>query len=226
LTRLVTTVPGVAATVATGAPLPDHDWQAPLLSLPHRLGTDLATIPAPCAYIGADDRATARWRGRLAALPGRKVGLVWSGDPRPHDVACALIDRRRSLRLDQLAPLATIAGITLVSLQKGAPAAQARTPPPGMTLIDWMDEIGDFADTAALTAALDLVISVDTSVVHLAGALGRPVWVLSRHDGCWRWLLDRADSPWYPSARLFRQTTPGDWDPVIADLVQALADSP
>ncbi len=117
-----------------------------------------------------------------------------------------------------LRPLLEKPGFSFVSLQKGAPAAQIGD----LALFDAMDEVEDFADTAALCANLDLVISVDTSVAHLAGALGTPVWILSRHDGCWRWLLDRDDSPWYPTARLFRQTTPGDWDEVVARVAEAL----
>lgn len=112
-------------------------------------------------------------------------------------------------------------GVSFVSLQKGAPAAQAKTPPAGMRLLDWSEELADFADTAALVSELDLVMGVDTSVVHLAGALGKPVWILSRFDGCWRW-FDRDDSPWYPTARLFRQTAPDDWDPPLAALAAAL----
>jgi hypothetical protein len=109
------------------------------------------------------------------------------------------------------------------SLQKGAPAAQAHQPPAGLTLIDLMDTVEDFADTAALVTALDLVISVDTSVAHLAAGLGKPVWLLSRFDGCWRWLLGRDDSPWYPTVRLYRQGTPGDWTPEIERLRRDLA---
>jgi ADP-heptose:LPS heptosyltransferase len=122
-----------------------------------------------------------------------------------------------------LAPLAAASGVQFISLQIGEPAAEAREPPDGLRLVDWTAELGDFADTAALVAGLDLVISVDTSVAHLAGALGRPVWILSRFDGCWRWLEDRDDSPWYPTARLFRQPDPGAWDPVIASVAEALA---
>ncbi|HTR78984.1 MAG TPA: glycosyltransferase family 9 protein, partial [Gemmatimonadaceae bacterium] len=105
---------------------------------------------------------------------------------------------------------------------KGEPAAQASTPPAGLVLHDWTSELSDFADTAALVEALDLVISVDTSVVHVAGALGKPVWVLNRFDQCWRWLRDRADSPWYPTARLFQQQRPGDWSGVIERVAEAL----
>jgi hypothetical protein len=115
-----------------------------------------------------------------------------------------------------------VPGISFVSLQKGAAAAQSRTPPPGMMLHDWTEELVDFADTAALIEALDLVISVDTSVVHLAGALGKELWLLNRLDTCWRWLLGRADSPWYPTLRQFRQRRFGDWDGVVRDIRDAL----
>jgi len=122
----------------------------------------------------------------------------------------------------------SIPGACFVSLQKGAAAAQLDDLPPELRPLDLMDEVTDFTDTAALVANLDLVISVDTSVVHLAGAMGKPLWILSRFDGCWRWGIDREDSPWYPTARLFRQSTPGDWQTVIervtASLRQWMAD--
>ena len=155
-------------------------------------------------------------------MPGRKVGLVWAGAPRVAEPNANATDRRRSITLKHYAPLAAIPGLCLISLQKGEAAAQARTPPEGMVLHDWTDELHDFADTAALVEALDLVISVDTSAVHLTGALGKPVWVLNRYDQCWRWLLDRIDSPWYPTARLFRQQSPGDWHGVIRAVAAAL----
>lgn len=131
-------------------------------------------------------------------------------------------DRRRSIPLARLAALGAVTGTHFVSLQKGTAAAQAEAPPDGMILHDWTSELVDFADTAALVAALDLVISVDTAVAHLAGALNKPVWILNRFDTCWRWLRDRADSPWYPAARLFRQPAPGDWDTVIAQVAAVL----
>ena len=146
--------------------------------------------------------------------------MTWAGDPRPHDRGAHRIDRRRSLPLDHFAPLGAIPGVSFISLQKGPAAAQS--PPPGLSLTDWSDELVDFADTAALIAGLDLVITVDTSIAHLAGALGKPVWVLSRYDGCWRWLQNRDDSPWYPTLRLFRQTKPGTWAEVIATLATTL----
>ncbi len=223
LMRLMRTLSGVGEIVEVNRPLPPFDFHIPLLSVPHRLGLTLDTIPA-VPYLRAEPDAAARWRKRLAARPGLKVGLVWAGNPRRDDRDNWLVDRRRSLSLAAFAPLAGTAGITLVSLQKGEPAAEAGHPPPGLDLFDPMAEIGDFADTAALISALDLVIGVDTSVIHLAGALGVPVWVLSRYDGCWRWLEKGERSPWYPSLRLFRQETPGDWTETIARLAGALAE--
>ena len=198
------------------------DAQAAMLCLPRLIGVTLQTIPAATPYLAADPAAAAAWAARLAALPGRKIGLVWAGAARRHSPTASAIDARRSLRLAQLAPLAAATGVQFVSLQVGEPAAEAMRPPPGLRLVDWTAELRDFADTAALVAALDLVISVDTSVAHLAGALGRPVWILSRFDGCWRWLQDRDDSPWYPTARLFRQPAPGAWEPVIASVAEVL----
>ena len=147
-------------------------------------------------------RASPRWTGRVLASG-------WSGrqSSRTHLANGAAVDRRRSIAPDRLAPLFGVPGLQFFSLQKDGPAAPGRFP-----LTDFMGEMGDFADTAALIANLDLVISVDTSVAHLAGALGKPVWLLDRFDPCWRWLIGRRDSPWYPTLRLFRQPRPGDWD--------------
>ncbi|MGN6579869.1 MAG: tetratricopeptide repeat protein [Bordetella sp.] len=193
------------------------DFQASMRSLPGLFGTTLDTIPGQTAYLFADAAATAAWSRRLAALTGLKVGLAWAGARgRPFDA-------RRSLTLAQLAPLSAVPGIQFVSLQIGESDAQASASFDDLRLVDWTDEIRDFADTAALVASLDLVITVDTAVAHLVGALGRPVWILSRHDGCWRWLIDRVDSPWYRSARLFHQPARGAWEPVIADVAAALA---
>ena len=216
LTLLRASLPGVEVTDT----LPRNavfDYQAPMLDLPRLFGTTLDTVPAQMPYLLADHTAAAAWAQRLTALPGIKVGLVWAGSSRLPD-----IDARRSLKLAQLAPLAAIPGIRFISLQIGEPAQEAKTPPAGLELIDWTSGIRDYADTAALIAGLDLVITVDTSVAHLAGGLGRPVWILSRYDGCWRWLMGREDSPWYPTARLFHQPTLGDWDSVIAHVATAL----
>ena len=149
-----------------------------MMSLPKVFGTTLATIPADIPYLHADPAEVDAWRRRLTALAGRKVGLVWAGSPQPEDPRSNAVDQRRSMTLADFAPLANVPDICLISLQVGEPAAQARTPPAGMTLHDWTNELTDFADTAALVEALDLVVSVDTSVVHLAGALGKPIWVL------------------------------------------------
>jgi Flp pilus assembly protein TadD len=193
------------------------DYHCPLLSLPPMLGTTLEDVPAAVPYLAADATVAAAWSQRLRDLPGRKVGLVWAGLPQYAD------DAQRSLPLAQLAPLGTVSGVTFISLQTGAAAGQAITPPPGLTIHDASPGLRDFADTAALVAGLDLVISVDTAAAHLAGALGKPVWLLNRFDTDWRWLVDRADSPWYPTMRIFRQPRRGDWDSVMAQVCAELA---
>jgi Tfp pilus assembly protein PilF len=222
LLRLLSGLAGVAQIVENDDPLPRFDAWIPMMSLPLALRSVIDTIPSTIPYLSADPERMAAWRQRLSVLPGRKIGLVWAGSPLRGSPRAEAMDRRRSMTLERFAPLTSVPGLSLISLQKGEPAAQARTPPTGMTLHDWTNELDDYADTAALVEALDLVISVDTSVVHLAGALGKPVWVLNRYDQCWRWLLDRTDSPWYPTARLFRQPSAGDWSAVIRDVVHAL----
>lgn len=224
LSRLLATVDGVAECVSDGERLPPFDCHLPLMSVPGLVGTTLETIPADVPYVSADATAAAAWGQRLSDLPGPKVGLVWSGDSWQHDPGANIVDRRRSIALERFSPLLAVPGVTFVSLQKGGAAAQLADLPPDLRPLDFMAEIDDFADTAALVANLDLVITVDTSVAHLAGAMAKPVWILSRFDGCWRWLLDREDSPWYPTARLFRQTRPRDWDAVIAAVAAKLAE--
>jgi tetratricopeptide (TPR) repeat protein len=222
LLRLLRRLDPAVRVVETGAALPDFDLHCPLPSLPLACGSTLATIPAAVPYLSADPAEVAAWQAVLAALPGRRIGLVWAGGTRPDAPHLDAVDRRRSLALERLAPLATVPGASFVSLQVGPAAAQAAAPPDGLVLHDWTGALHDFAATAALVAALDLVVTVDTAVAHLAGALGRPVWIMNRYDACWRWLLQREDSPWYPTARLFRQATPGDWNGVVADVVVAL----
>lgn len=200
---------------------PTADFSCPLLSLPQRLGLDLDGIPTPIPYLAPPAAAKGKWREKLAGLPRPRIGLVWAGASRRQEADANLIDRRRSLAPAQLKPLLTHSGIAWVSLQFGAsPDELAELP----GIINVMEEVADFADTAAILGQLDLLISVDTSVVHLAGGLGVPTWVLSRFDGCWRWLLDRDDSPWYPGLRLFRQRTPGIWADVLASIDAALAE--
>ena len=225
LVRLLGGMAGVEAVVGDdqsddNQPGSPADFVLPLASLPLLFGTTLASVPATVPYLAADPVAVARWHGRLAGLTGRKVGLTWAGDPRA-TLADRAMDARRSVMLAALAPLAVVPGVTLVSLQKGPGAAQR--PPAGMVLHDWTDALADFADTAALVAALDLVVTVDTAIAHLAGALGRPVWLLNRHDADWRWLRGRDDCPWYPTLRQFRQTVPGAWGDVVARVAAGLA---
>jgi tetratricopeptide (TPR) repeat protein len=225
LVRLLGSLGGVARIIGKGDPLPDVDFHCPLMSLPLAFGTRLENIPDEIPYLRPDPARVTAWQQRLAGLPGRHVGLVWAGSPALGGNRGSDLDRRRSITLDHLAGLREVPGIRLVSLQKGPPAVQTRSPPAGLDVTDWTDELTDFADTAALVAALDLIISVDTAVAHLAGALGKPVWILHRFDACWRWLRGREDSPWYPTARLFRQSTPADWSAPIRALIEALREA-
>ena len=214
LVRLFAQLPGVTRITPLGAPLPPHDLRIPIMSLPRWLpiaATADRAVTEP--YLAADPAAVATWRARVAALPGRRVGLVWAGNP-----GGLRMDRRRSIPPALLAPLGAVSGISFVSLQKPAQP----NPPLGERLIDHTAELADFADTAALIAALDLVIGVDTAVTHLAGALGKPVWLLNRADTDWRWGLGRDDTPWYPTLRQFRQPRAGDWPSVIAAVAAAL----
>ena len=210
--------------VAANAALPDYDWHCPMMSLPSVFATTLETIPAEVPYITADPAMVADWAARLPAAPGLRVGLVWAGQARPWLPGFATVDTRRSTSLAQFAPLGAVEGVRFVSLQADAPGSEARDPPPGLALHDPMASVTDFADTAAIVANLDLVVSVDTSVAHLAGALGKPVFLLDRYDNCWRWLSGRSDSPWYPTLRIFRQTKIGDWAPVMRQAAAALAE--
>jgi tetratricopeptide (TPR) repeat protein len=208
--------------LARGDALPSFDVHCPLLSLPRAFVTRLETIPSQLPYLHAAPAAAIAWQAKLPIGGGLRVGLVWAGSPHTDDAGAHLIDRRRSIDLTEFAPFAELADVQLISLQMHDRTQPVRLLPPGLTLCDPMAAVTDFADTAALIANLDLVISVDTSVAHLAGALGRPVWLLSRYDGCWRWLQDRDDSPWYPGLRIYRQPTPGDWRSVLARVIADL----
>ena len=193
-----------------------YDRQVPLLDLPRLFRTTLDTIPAAIPYVSADVALVEKWRTRLAQHEGIRVGLVWAGNPSHHN------DRNRSCPLAACAPLGRVAGMTFFSLQKGAAAAQVACPPAGLQLVDVGAELDDFADTAAVIAQLDVVICVDTAVAHLAGAMGRPVWLTLPFAPDWRWLLQRQDSPWYPTMRLFRQPRPGDWTTVFQHMADNL----
>ncbi len=188
-----------------------------MLSLPRAFGTTLATIPAAVPYLHADPALVRAWAARLPRGPGLRVGLAWAGQARGWQTGFSAIDRRRSTTLASLAPLGRVPGVQLVSLQLGAIGPV----PPGMSLHDPMPGVADFADTAAIIASLDLVVSVDTAVVHLAGALGCPVVLLDRYDACWRW-LGRDESPWYPRLTAVRQERAGDWEAVVARVAALL----
>ena len=221
LVRLLDGLEGVERVIARGEALPAFDRHCPTLSLPLALDIELDSIAAPSPYLWADPTEIARWRARLGERAGRRIGLVWAGNPRAHSPQLAAVDRRRSMDPEHLLALSGLADTHFVSLQKDGPP-----PPAGFPLTDPMAEMADFAATAALIGALDLVVSVDTAVAHLAAALGKPVWLLDRFDSCWRWLRDRDDSPWYPTLRLFRQTRPGDWPGVVDRVKAALTSMP
>ncbi|MBP2302753.1 tetratricopeptide repeat protein [Azospirillum picis] len=223
LKRLVAQMPKVATVHGLNEQFPAPDFLCSLMSLPRVFGTELDSIPSAVPYLFPPVTSIGKWLGKPLPGAGLRVGLVWSGDPRPGLLRANLTDRRRSMTLRDFEPLARIPNVTLVNLQMGAPATQLDAPPAGMRLWNGMGEVEDFADTAALILRLDLVITVDTSVAHLAGALGKPVWVLSRYDGCWRWLQNRTDTPWYPTMRLFQQTESGNWGAVVERVAQELS---
>ena len=207
LMRLFKGQPDFGQIVNMDDPPPRFELHCPLMSLPLAFGTTLETIPANVPYIAPDPALAARWRQRVnAASNVRKVGLVWAGNPDNRS------DHVRSTTLAALSPLGQVQGVDFFSLQKGPAAAKAQSPPPGMRLIDWTNELHDFADTAAFISAVDLVICVDTAVAHLAGAMGKPTWLLLPFAPDFRWLLYRPDSPWYPTMRLFRQSEPERWE--------------
>ena len=218
LVRLLRRMPGVAEVVQRGEPLPPFDTHCPLLSLPLAFDTRLETVPAQVPYLQADPASTQAWGARLPR-DGLRVGLVWAGSPHHDDAGAQLINRRRSMPVADLAALNGIAGVQFVSLQLDTDGCS----PERLQCVDLMGEVEDLADTAALVQNLDLVIAVDTAVAHLAGAVGTPVWLLSRYDGCWRWLHGRDDSPWYPTMRIYRQERPHDWTTVMAHVARDLA---
>jgi tetratricopeptide (TPR) repeat protein len=210
LASLLAAAPGVDQVVVRGQPLPRADAWVPMMSLPLELGFDERTVGAHVPYLRPDPVSAALWRRGLEGPQALRVGLVWAGDPRH------ALDRARSVPWRALLPLAQIPRVAWVSLQKGKGAADmSRLSESGWNLRDAGAQCKIFADTAAVMAALDLVITVDTAPAHLAGALGVPVWVLHHAVPEWRWMIGRSDSPWYPSAQLYRQTRAGEWSDVI-----------
>jgi tetratricopeptide (TPR) repeat protein len=213
LTALLETLAGKPRIIGRGDKLPAFDLHCPLLSLPLAFATRVDAIPAATPYLSAPADRLARWTDRLAGHAGRKIGLAWSGRPHP---------RNRSVPLAALKPLLSLPDTQFVSLQQELPAQDLDLIAAQPNLLHFGAEITDFADTAALIAALDLVITIDTSVAHLAGAMGKPVWVLLLYGADFRWLVEREDSPWYPTAKLFRQRAVGDWAGVVARVSDAL----
>jgi tetratricopeptide (TPR) repeat protein len=213
-------VPGVAQYCHRWNDVPGHAAHCRLSSLPYLFHTMPDSIPAEVPYLRAEPDRVAYWRERLAKQlpPGvPRIGLAWSGRPTHPN------DRRRSMQLEWLAPLIGAGPAAFVSLQKPMPKRDAAVLSRFNGMIDLADELADFGETAAVMETLDLVITVDTAMGHLAGALGRPVWIMLPKASDWRWLLERSDSPWYPTARLFRQPRPGAWDGVVAEVAAALA---
>jgi Flp pilus assembly protein TadD len=220
LIDLLATCPGVAQVVDREAILPDFDVYAPLLSLPGIFHTTLATIPAEVPYLKPDAETVRRWQRELEGFPGFKIGIAWQGNPSHRR------DHFRSFPLALFEPLARIPGVYLFSLQKGPGAEQLDALGGRFPVTDLGRQLDgssrSFLEGAALVQNLDLVICADTALAHLAGALAKPVWVALPFPPDWRWLLEREDSPWYPTLRLFRQTTPGDWQDVFARITEAL----
>lgn len=207
---LLESLEGLHGLFAEGDSLPSYDYQAPLLAVPGRFGTKLDTIPAATPYLHPSPKTVDKWRERLKSSKGRKVGLTWRGNPAHAN------DRARSIPTPLLKPLLEIEGVDWIGLQPD-PGEN----PPG--IFNAGPELGDWGETAGLVANLDLVIAVDSSAAHLAGAVGADCWLLLPYLPDWRWLLGRADSPWYPSMTLWRQPKPGDWQSPISDVARALA---
>lgn len=220
LRPLIEAMPSVDAVLRQGQSIPDHDFRIPAMSMPRVLGIEVDTIPREPPYLQAAAPRSAWWRDRLARAERIKAGLVWAGRPTHPN------DRNRSVPLARLGALLDCPGVAWFGLQTGAAAKDIEA----RGLADVVDDLSplltDFGETAAAIAHLDLVITVDTAVAHLTGALGKPVWTMLTHAPDWRWLLERTDSPWYPSMRLYRQPRPGDWIAVVDALrrdIEALA---
>jgi tetratricopeptide (TPR) repeat protein len=214
LTALMAGLAGASVVRGQGEPVPPFDAFCPLPSLPLAFKTTLATIPAGVPYLSAPADRLAKWRPIIDAFPRPRVGLLWTRSGSPHD--------RRSMPLRLVLPLLDLPNIQFVALQKELPDSEAALIQ-STGLPSFLGErLSDLADTAAIIAMLDLVITIDTSIAHVAGALGKPMWVLLPFSADWRWLRDRSDSPWYPTARLFRQAAPGDWHSVVTQVANAL----
>ena len=216
LTALLARLDGGATVIARGDAVPPFDVHCPLGSLPFAMGTDASSVPAPIPYLSADDAALAKWSARLDTVKRPRVALAWAGNASHYN------DRNRSIPFARLAPLLSLPA-SFISIQRELRGDDAERLAAEQRMADVGDELENFTDTAAVMALCDLVISADTAVAHLAGAMGRPLWVLIPFAPDWRWSLEGETSPWYPAARLFRQNALGDWDAAIARVADALA---
>lgn len=207
ISGLLGTAPGVSKVFPREETAPPVDFQIPIMSLPFALGERSWPPPLP-PYLQIPETMTEQWRSRLSSHAGLKVGLAWAGNKEHGN------NYNRSIVPTLLTPLGDVQGITLVSLQFGCSTVES----PSIPLLDFTGEVSDFLTSAALVSSLDLVITIDSAIAHLAGALGIPVWLMLPYNNDWRWMRNRSDSPWYPTTRLFRQTIPGRWEPVIADV--------
>jgi tetratricopeptide (TPR) repeat protein len=217
LKTLLTSVRGASRVLAKGEALPEFDYHCPMASLPLAFETRIETIPSHVPYLNSSRQHIDKWQAKLGPKVNLRVGIAWSGritHTKQHE---------RSIPLDKLLPLAD-SGVSLVSLQKDVLPRDRETLAAHAEIAHFGSELADFSDTAALLSLMDVVISIDTSVAHLAGALGKPVWIMLPYVADWRWLLQREDSPWYPSAQLLRQPNAGDWKSVVENIARKLAD--
>lgn len=223
LVKLLARTPGVESVISENDALPPFDFHAPVMDLPMAFGTTLQTIPAQVPYLKCDHAKVERWATRLAAdepqgRPAMRIGLCWSGNPRRNQ------NRIRSIPLEMLSPLSALGPhLRFISLQKGF---STRSSAMGQWLADYDDQLTDFDETAALMMNLDLIITVDTAIAHLAGALARPTWTMLCLGPDWRYMAARADIPWYPTMKLIRQTRWNDWTPVVEQIVHMLKAAP
>ena len=213
---------GVSELIPLGKQASNFDFHCPLLSLPLAFKTTVDTIPNRVPYINPDQKKIAYWKAKLGEKQNLRVGLVWSGGVRLNQPETLSVNQRRNIPLSALETL-NLPNIDIYSLQKGSEAETELATLQssrwdGPHIIDFTNELLDYSDTAALISNLDLVISVDTSVVHMTGAIGKPIWILNRFDTCWRWFVDRSDSPWYPTAKIFNQSSNGDWGSVVGNV--------
>jgi tetratricopeptide (TPR) repeat protein len=227
LVGLLSQLEGVDELIPTGSTLPDFDYHCPLMSLPLAFKTELNSIPSSTKYISADLNKSKEWRHKLGPTEKLKVGVVWNGGFRANQPKVWSVNERRNIQLSIFSSYLKDVDVDFYSLQKGDPAESEIKGReldfwPNGNFYNFMGEVNDFTDTAALIDNLDLVIAVDTSTAHLAAAMGKPTWILNRFDSCWRWLLDRNDSPWYESVKLYRQDESRDWAAVMTQVVQDL----